>query len=149
VLRAIRETDLLHADETSWKEGGRLLWLWVFTCASATLFTVGKRTREVLDRVLGESFAQWLMTDGYWAYRDYDWRLRCLAHLMRKARGLQESLDRRAEPFGTQVLAVLETLMQADNPSPRRSARHPVAGPACRPVDGPVPCLHSARRVQP
>ncbi|MBP6808315.1 MAG: IS66 family transposase [Chromatiaceae bacterium] len=113
VLRAIRETDLLHADETSWKEGGRLLWLWVFTCASATLFIVGKRTREVLDRVLGESFAQWLMTDGYWAYRDYDWRLRCLAHLMRKARGLQESLDRRAEPFGTQLRTVLDTLMQA------------------------------------
>jgi transposase len=113
VLRAVRETDLLHADETSWKEGGRLLWLWVFTCANATLFTVGKRTREVLDRVLGDAFAQWLMTDGYWAYRDYDWRLRCLAHLMRKARGLQESLDRRAEPFGTQLRAVLETLMQA------------------------------------
>ena len=113
VLRAVRETDLLHADETSWKEGGRLLWLWVFTCASATLFTVGKRTREVLDRVLGEAFAQWLMTDGYWAYRDYDWRLRCLAHLIRKARGLQESLDRRAQPFGAQVLEVVETLMQA------------------------------------
>jgi transposase len=28
VLRAVRETDLLHADETSWKEGGRLLFGW-------------------------------------------------------------------------------------------------------------------------
>jgi len=63
VLRAVRETDLLHADETSWKEGGRLLWLWVFTCASVTRFTVGRRTREVLDRVLGEAFAHWLLTD--------------------------------------------------------------------------------------
>jgi len=41
----------------------------VFTCASAILFTVGKRTREVLDRVLGETFDHWLMSDGYWAYR--------------------------------------------------------------------------------
>jgi transposase len=113
VLRAVRETDLLHADETGWKEGGRLLWLWVFTCASATLFTVGKRTRAVLERVLGETLDHWRMSDGYWAYRDYDWRLRCLAHLIRKARGLQESYDRRAEPFGTQLLAVIETLMQA------------------------------------
>jgi transposase len=83
VLRAVREADLLHADETSWKEGGRPLWLWVFPCASATLFVVGKRTRVVLERVLGETFDQWLMSDGYWAYRDYDWRLRCLAHLAR------------------------------------------------------------------
>jgi len=113
VLSAVRESELLHADETSWKEGGRLVWLWVFTCASVTLFTVGRRTREVLDRVLGEAFAHWLMTDGYWAYRDYDWRLRCLAHLIRKARGLKESLDQRAQPFGTQVLDVVETLMQA------------------------------------
>ena len=60
LLAEVRASDLLHADETSWKEHGRLLWLWVFTCASATLFTVGKRSREVLDRVLGETFAQWL-----------------------------------------------------------------------------------------
>jgi transposase len=113
VLRAVREADLLHADETSWKEGGRLLWLWVFTCASATLFTVGKRTRAVLERVLGETFDHWLMSDGYWAYRDYDWRLRCLAHLIRKARGLKESYDRRAQPFGTQLLDTVETIMEA------------------------------------
>ncbi|MGA8010493.1 MAG: IS66 family transposase [Thiomonas sp.] len=113
VLRAVRESDLLHADETSWKEHGRLLWLWVFTCASVTLFTVGKRTRAVLDRVLGETFAQWLMSDGYWAYRDYAWRLRCLAHLVRKARALKESCDQRAQPFGTQLLDAVETIMQA------------------------------------
>ena len=34
VRGTIREAELLHADETSWKEGGRLLWLWVFTCAN-------------------------------------------------------------------------------------------------------------------
>jgi transposase len=113
VRGTLREAELVHADETSWKEGGRLLWLWVFTCASATLFVVGKRSREVLQGVLGETFAHWLMTDGYWAYRDYDWRLRCLAHIVRKARGLQQSLDRRAQPFGAQVLEVVETVMRA------------------------------------
>ncbi len=30
------------------------------------------------------------MSDGYWAYRDYDNRLRCLTHLLRKARGLED-----------------------------------------------------------
>jgi len=31
LLAEVRNSDLLHADETSWKEHGRLLWLWVFT----------------------------------------------------------------------------------------------------------------------
>jgi transposase len=82
VLRVVRETHLLHADETSWKEAGRLLWLWVFACATATLFVVGQRSRDALDRVLGATFARWLMSAGCWPCRDYDWRPRCLVHLV-------------------------------------------------------------------
>ena len=113
VRGTVRKAELVHADEISWKDGGRLLWLWVFTCASATLFVVGKRSREVLQGVLGEAFAYWLMTDGYWAYRAYAWRLCCRGQIVRKARGLQQSLDRRAQPFGVQVLEVVDTVMHA------------------------------------
>ena len=96
IRSALREVELVYADETSWKEHGQLLWLWVFTCASVTFFIVGKRSREMVQRVLGESFEHWLMSDGYRVYREYTWRLRCLAHIVRKARGLEESLDRDA-----------------------------------------------------
>jgi hypothetical protein len=54
--------------------------LWVFTCTTATFFIVGRRTRAMVCRVLGEHFDNWLMSDGYAAYRDVDQRLRCLAH---------------------------------------------------------------------
>jgi transposase len=113
ILATVRNIDLLHADETSWKEHGRLLWRWVFTCATATLFVVGRRTREVVQGVLGATFQQWLMTDGYCAYRDVDQRLRCLAHLIRKAHGLEDSLDRDAQRFGTHILNVLATVIDA------------------------------------
>ena len=53
------------------------------------------------------------MSDGYGVYRDYDWRLRCLAHLIRKARGLEQSLEGQAHRFGQKTLEVLETLMAA------------------------------------
>jgi hypothetical protein len=109
----LRNMDLLHADETTWKEHGRLLWLWVFTCATATLFVVGRRTREVVQGVLGAAFRQWLMTDGYCAYRDYDQRLRCLAHLIRMAHGLEDSLERDAQRFGTHLLNVMATVIEA------------------------------------
>ncbi|MCP4042209.1 MAG: transposase, partial [Gammaproteobacteria bacterium] len=76
---AIRQAELVYADETGWKESTLLLWLWVFTCATVTLFVVGRRTQAVVLRVLGEDFPHWLMSDGYKVYRQYDWRLRCLA----------------------------------------------------------------------
>ena len=44
------------------------------------------------------------MSDGYGQYRKYGNRLRCWAHLIRKARGLAESCDPDAVAFGTQVL---------------------------------------------
>jgi transposase len=113
IEEAVRQAELVYADETGWKENGQPLWLWVFTCATASLFVVGKRTREVVVRVLGEQFAHWLMSDGYGVYRQYDWRLRCLAHLIRKARGLEQSLEAEARCFGEKTLQVLETLMAA------------------------------------
>lgn len=113
IRETLRNIDLLYADETSWKEHGRLLWLWVFTCSTATLFIVGRRSREMVRHVLGEGFRNWLMSDGYWAYRDLDQRLRCLAHLIRKARGLEECFDQPASAFGTQVLSVIETVIEA------------------------------------
>jgi transposase len=111
--KAVRQAELVYADETGWKQDGQPLWLWVFTCATASLFVVGRRTREIVVRVLGEQFAHWLMSDGYWAYRQYDWRLRCLAHLIRKARGLEQSLEAEAHRFGQKTLDVLETLIAA------------------------------------
>jgi len=113
IHEAVRDVELLYADETSWKEDGRLLWPWVFTCATATLFIVGRRSRAIVRQVLGETFRGWLMSDGYRVYRDMDWRLRCLAHLIRKAHGLEESFDAETQRFGTHILQVIETVIDA------------------------------------
>jgi len=113
ILESVRNVEVLYADETTWKEHGRVLWLWVFTCATATLFIVGRRTRAMVQHVLGEHFRNWLMSDGYGAYRDLDQRLRCLAHLIRKAHGLEESLDAQAQQFGRHVLDVIEAVIAA------------------------------------
>jgi hypothetical protein len=125
LLAEVRASALLHADETSWKEHGSLLWLWVFTTATTTVFLIGRRSQELLHRVLGSVLRGWLMSDGYWAYRDYDNRLRCLTHLLRKARGLQESLDGQARRFGLALRCRIEAVMDAvyaarEGPPPRR-----------------------------
>ena len=113
LIAEVRASDLLHADETSWFEHGTLLWLWVFTSAKTTVFTIGKRSKAVLLSILGPVFNGWLMSDGYGAYRELDNRLRCLAHLQRKARGLQQSLDRHGRLFGEAVLTTLGAVMDS------------------------------------
>jgi hypothetical protein len=113
ILSAVRNVELAYADETSWKEHGKLLWLWVFTCATATLFIVGRRTRAMVQQVLGDAFRGWLMSDGYWAYRELDQRLRCLPHVMRKARALEEGFEAEGRALGRHVLEVIATVMQA------------------------------------
>jgi len=112
LIEAVVASDLLHVDETSWPQGSELLWLWVFTSATVTLFVVAKRGREILDRLLPD-FAGWLMSDGWTAYRHVPQRLRCWAHLTRKAQGLIESYDREAQAFGHQVQDAFDTLIGA------------------------------------
>jgi len=113
ILNIVREAEVLNADETSWFEGNQLLWLWVFTCATAVLFVVGKRTRELVVRILTADFENWLMSDGYGAYRGFDHRLRCLAHIIRKARGLAESLDQSAQGLGNMALDLIGNIFES------------------------------------
>jgi transposase len=113
LIEEVITSDLLHVDETSWKQRGKLFWLWVFCTTTVALYVIGYRSLETIRKVLGESFCGWLMTDGYKVYRVYKNRLRCWAHLLRKARGLSESLNKEAQEFGENALAVLTVLMEA------------------------------------
>ena len=112
LLQAVLDSDLLHADETGWPERGQPLWLWVFLAATVTLYYIAGRGKELVENML-DGFSGWLMSDGWMAYRGYPRRLRCWAHLIRKARGLAESYHREVRAFGRQVLDTLTTLMAA------------------------------------
>ena len=109
----VRQASLAYADETSWKEWQKLLWLWVISTAHVSLYLIGYRSAELITNALGEDFAGWLMTDGYQVYRQFHKRLRCWAHLLRKAKGLQESLTGDARLFGDHCRTLLDDLMAA------------------------------------
>lgn len=113
LVEEVKNSGLLNVDETSWKEKIVSLWLWVFCTQTVVLYIIGKRSLKTIEAILGSSFAGWLMSDGYRVYRIYKNRLRCWAHLLRKAQGLYESLDKEAQVFGKQALGILNTLMEA------------------------------------
>jgi hypothetical protein len=112
LVQAVLDSALLHADETSWPEAQQTLWLWVFVATTATLYYVAGRGKELVENVL-DGFTGWLMSDGWASYRHYARRLRCWAHLIRKARGLAQSCHGEARAFGKLVLETLEALMAA------------------------------------
>jgi len=107
LLNAISKESMVHADETPWREKGTVPWLWAFISSTIVLFAIGKRRQEVVLNILTANFAGLLVSDGLGLYRIFPKRLRCLAHLIRKAQGLAESLTEEAREFGKTALMVL------------------------------------------
>jgi len=113
LIEAVVESKLLHVDETTWMEHNTFLWLWVFSTDSVTAYWIAYRSSELIENILGQAYDGWLMSDGYQVYRKYLNRVRCWAHLLRKAQGLQESLNKEAQQFGKQTREFMGMLMTA------------------------------------
>jgi transposase len=114
LLDEVINSKLLHVDETPWKQKGDLLWLWVFVSSSVVFFSIASRSAALINNVLGSrAYKGWLMSDGYRVYRQFLKRIRCWAHLVRKARGLTEAYDKESQAFGQETLDFLNSLMEA------------------------------------
>jgi hypothetical protein len=76
-------------DETGWKVGGQLCWMWVFSTAQVTVYAIEPgRGFEQAARELGADFAGFLVRDGWAVYRRFLYAMHqsCLAHLLRRCR---------------------------------------------------------------
>lgn len=83
----IRDSAVLHADETGWRVNGTTHWLWCFTTTQTTVYMIDKsRGSPALYDFFQEAFEGVLVTD-FWAAYDsiaYGERQFCLAHLLRE-----------------------------------------------------------------
>jgi transposase len=113
LLAQLQQASILHIDETPWYESGKLYWLWVAIETKTAVFRIAPRTKEELKHLVTEAFVGWLITDGYGAYRHKEHRQRCLAHLIRKAIGITESINSRTARIGTLILEDLRDFIRA------------------------------------
>jgi hypothetical protein len=109
----MQKEDKLHVDETPWYEKGCLKWLWVVISGVSAVYLIGSRKKEELLKLVSSAFMGWLITDGYGAYRSYQNRQRCLAHLIRKAVALSGAVNEKARSMGDWFLRELRGLIQA------------------------------------
>jgi len=113
IQQQVQQSDLAYSDETPHYQAGEFLWLWVVANAHTVFFAIGRRTKELFLGVIGLEFAGWLMSDGYLAYRYHKLRLRCWAHLIRKARALSETYTPYVQGYGTTLLEIFDRLIEA------------------------------------
>ena len=89
IRQQTRESAVVPADETGWREDGQNRYVWVLATPNARYFEIGRRNNEQIDSMLGEGFSGIIVSD---FYKAYDHLLgehqRCWAHLLRDVREL-------------------------------------------------------------
>jgi transposase len=87
----VKRQDVVHADETGWRETRARAWLWVAATAAVTVFRIcAQRGKEAAKALLGD-FRGTLVTDRWDAYLWYGGlRQICWAHLLRDFRDMSE-----------------------------------------------------------
>jgi transposase len=112
IAEQARRARVNYIDETAWSQHGVLAWLWVMVNTSVALFKVQASRSTVAFEALVERWAGILVSDGYGVYRQWvHGRQACLAHLIRRARGLSERKQPELAGFGRRVMAELQRLV--------------------------------------
>ncbi len=111
IAQVARSEPVGFIDETSWHQGKDLHWLWVMVTLNVALFLVHPRRSREAFKALIQDWQGILVSDNYRVYQQWvNKRQSCLAHYIRKARGLSEYRDKDIARFGMHALTQLQLL---------------------------------------
>jgi hypothetical protein len=119
----IRASDVVHADETSWRSDGVGHFVWFAGNETLAFFHIDRhRSADVAKSIFGENFDGTLVGDRYAAYNGIgvDWQV-CIAHIITKAKEIsaehallpQTEKDTATGPFCDRVLNLCSRLYDA------------------------------------
>lgn len=115
LLERLRNSPVVQGDETGWRINGQTAWAWCFRDPKLAIFLIDKhRSRAVIERVLGESFAGTLVSDFYAAYHGLDCpKQRCLVHLLRELAKLRDEVPwQSVQAFIQPLITLLQDAIQ-------------------------------------
>jgi transposase len=124
LIEALRACVVVHSDETGWRIGLLSAWLWVFTERHITVYAIrDNRSHEVVIEILGRAFKGILVTDCFLAYDHralLDWlKQKCIGHLLRNLKDLQDTKTRGAVRFAQDVTALLRQALTLKAEKPK------------------------------
>jgi transposase len=116
----IRTSDVVHADETSWRSDGVGHYVWFAGNENLAFFHIDRhRSADVAKNIFGENFDGTLVRDRYAAYNGIgvDWQA-CIAHILTKAKEIrgehallpQTEKDAATDPFCDRVMDLCSRL---------------------------------------
>lgn len=111
LLASLKAAPVVSPDETGWKVGGALVWLWAFATPEISVYAIQDgRGFEQAASVLGADFGGTLIRDGWAPYRRFEEATHqsCLGHLLRRCRELIDSARAGAARFPHAVRRILQ-----------------------------------------
>lgn len=130
LIEKMRHSDIVHADETYWRQDGRNVIVWYAGNENVAVFRIDPhRSAEAAKKLLGERLEALLVTDAYASYNSIEVRGRqsCLAHLLRTAREIGQILAAMKNPdiasmrFCTRLARLLKLACAIDIPTGRKA----------------------------
>lgn len=112
ILLAVQQAEVKYTDETSWKQAGRLRWLWVAVTSVAVCLVVQlRRSANAMRQLLGEKPKGVVVSDRFGAYNGLPLGQRqiCWAHLKRDFQAMAERTG-EAKAVGEGMSAVVTNL---------------------------------------
>lgn len=107
----VMESAVVTADETGWRIAGENAWLWILTTLNTTVYAIERsRGWEVPAEVLGPDWSGTLVRDGWASYRSFEEASHqsCIAHLLRRAKGILKTAQGDDAHFANEVVSVLK-----------------------------------------
>ena len=110
LLSCVPHSPWIVPDETGWRIGGRMAWMHGFVTPLATVYHVAVgRGYEVAEPIIGERYSGTMIHDGWSPYDRFFFarHQQCLAHLLRRCKGLLQTARAGAARFPLQVRRLL------------------------------------------
>ena len=128
ILASVPRAPWIVPDETGWRIGGRMAWMHGFVTPLATVYHVAVgRGYEVAEPIIGAKYAGTMIHDGWAPYDRFFFasHQQCLAHLLRRSKGLLETARAGAARFPLQVRGLLlDALALRDRRNEGRISSH-------------------------
>ena len=115
LIEEVRGSPSVTPDETGWRVGGKLWWMWAFSTSQVTVYSIQPgRGFEQAATVLGADFAGFLVRDGWSVYRQFAQALHqtCLSHLLRRCREMILVAGKGEAEFPRTVQTILQDALQ-------------------------------------
>jgi len=112
LVQQIRGSPSVTPDETGWKVGGQLWWMWAFSSDKLTVYSIQPgRGYEQASVILGDDFDGFLVRDGWAVYRRFTQAVHqtCVAHLLRRCGEMLEV----STPAAAALPSTVKQIMQA------------------------------------